>query len=163
MWSSGTASIPEAGDKVGMAEHTNQGAVGVLEQLLLERQSCRGFQDRGVPSEVLDQLLDMAQLSPSWCNTQPWELVVLGGDAADRMRNDLVEYADSHSENSDFPFPERYSGKHLERRRECGWQLYEAVGVEKGDREGSRRQAQENFRFFGAPNLDRGKATVYRR
>lgn len=136
-----------------MAKCVDQGTVGALEQLLSERQSCRGFQDRQVPPGVIDRLLDMAQLSPSWCNTQPWELVVLGGDATDRMRNDFVAYAESHPENSDFPFPERYSGKHLERRRECGWQLYEAVGVEKGDREGSRRQAQENFRFFGAPNV----------
>jgi nitroreductase len=40
-----------------------------------------------------------------------------------------------------------------ERRRASGWQLYQAVGVERGDREASALQAFENFRFFGAPHV----------
>jgi hypothetical protein len=31
--------------------------------------------------------------------------------------------------------------------------LYRAVGIEKGDRAASSRQARENFRLFGAPQL----------
>lgn len=31
--------------------------------------------------------------------------------------------------------------------------LYQAVGVERGDREASARQAFENFRFFGPPHV----------
>jgi nitroreductase len=53
----------------------------------------------------------------------------------------------------DIPFPREYRGIYLERRRECGFQLYESVGVSRGDREGSSRQAQENFRLFGAPHV----------
>ena len=49
---------------------------------------------------------------------------------------------------SDFPFPEEYTGPYLARRRECGFQLYKAVGVERGDKEGGNRQALENFRLF---------------
>ena len=50
----------------------------------------------------------------------------------------------------DVPFPEKATGKHAERRRTCGLQLYQAVGVERGDRAGSP-QMLENYRFFGAP------------
>ena len=39
------------------------------------------------------------------------------------------------------------------RRSECGWQLYDAVGVEKGDRVASEQQTMENYRFFGAPHV----------
>jgi nitroreductase len=42
---------------------------------------------------------------------------------------------------------------YLERRRECGWSLYRSVGISQGDREGSARQALENFRLFGAPHV----------
>lgn len=31
--------------------------------------------------------------------------------------------------------------------------LYEAVGIARGDREGSRAQTLENFRLFGAPHV----------
>jgi nitroreductase len=40
-----------------------------------------------------------------------------------------------------------------ERRRTCGWQLYESVGIKEGDRVASAKQGSENFRFFGAPHL----------
>jgi nitroreductase len=53
----------------------------------------------------------------------------------------------------DIPPIEQYTGVYQERRRECGWSLYGAVGVQKGDRIASGKQALENFRFFGAPHL----------
>ncbi|RLV51555.1 nitroreductase, partial [Aeromicrobium phragmitis] len=53
---------------------------------------------------------------------------------------------------SDFDFPRSYEGVYRDRRREVGWQLYEAVGVERGDREASAREMLRNFEFFGAPH-----------
>ncbi|MCV9916932.1 nitroreductase family protein, partial [Burkholderia pseudomallei] len=44
-------------------------------------------------------------------------------------------------------------GVYRERRRDCGWQLYGSLGIARGDRAASGRQALENFRFFGAPHL----------
>lgn len=128
-------------------------AAETLERLVAERWSCRGFLDQEVPADVLCRLLEMAQRSPSWCNTQPWQLTLLQGAATDRLRDEFVHHAVANVETPDFPFPQRYTGVHQERRRECAWQLYEAVGVQKGDREASARQARENFRFFGAPNV----------
>ena len=55
--------------------------------------------------------------------------------------------------NPDVTFPERYIGAYKTRRSECGWQLYDAVGVKKGDRVASAQQMMENFRFFGAPHV----------
>ena len=53
----------------------------------------------------------------------------------------------------DLPWPRGYPGIYGDRRRAVGWQLYEAVGVKKGDREAGTRQALENFRLFGAPHV----------
>lgn len=125
--------------------------VAVLDELLAERWSCRAFLDAPVPGATLDALLTMAQRSPSWCNTQPWHVTVLQGPALETLRVGFVEYARSHTEDPDFSFPERYTGQFLERRRECAWQLYDSVGIAKGDRQASGEQALENFRFFGAP------------
>ncbi len=52
-----------------------------------------------------------------------------------------------------FQFPLEYHGIYKDRRRSCGFQLYDAVGIAHGDREASNRQALENFRFFGAPHV----------
>ena len=59
----------------------------------------------------------------------------------------------SRSPAPDVPGPEGYPGVHGDRRRTCGWQLYEAVGVTKGDRAGSAAQTMKNFDLFDAPHM----------
>jgi nitroreductase len=41
------------------------------------RRSVRNFEDRDVPEEILRQLYEAVQWTPSWANTQCWELVVV--------------------------------------------------------------------------------------
>lgn len=125
----------------------------MLAGLLEERWSCRAFLSAPVPNETIERLVTMAQRSPSWCNTQPWELTILTGTALERLRADFVDHVRTHAAEPDFTFPARYTGRYQERRRECARQLYESVGIGLDDREASGRQALENFRFFGAPAL----------
>ncbi len=123
----------------------------VLERLLTDRWSCRGFTDEPVPRDVIERLLTIAQRTPSWCNTQPWNLVITSGEETRKLREALLDSFDWSG--SDFEFPVSYNGIYRERRRESGWQLYEAVGVAKGDREASALQMLRNFEFFGAPHV----------
>jgi nitroreductase len=124
-----------------------------LDAMLARRHSCRGFLPRAVPRPVVEHVLASAGRSASWCNAQPWHAYVLSGAPLDKLRADLMERATSGvpaTPELDWP---GYTGVYRERRRECGWSLYKAVGVGKGDRERSARQALENFRMFGAPHL----------
>jgi len=127
---------------------------GVLEDLLVTRHSCRAFLDRPVPPGTIERLLWLAQRSASWSNTQPWQVIVTTGEGTARFRRALRTEAERRDGgmDSDFPRPARYDGVHNERRRECGWQLYNAVGVARGDRAASARQALRNFDLFGAPH-----------
>lgn len=120
--------------------------------LLAARHSCRGFQDKEVPEQIINQIVTAAGRAPSWCNAQPWQVVVTRGAETDRLRDALTSAVGTRPEEPDVPGPAGYTGAHGERRRSCGWQLYEAVGVEKGDRVGSAKQAMENFALFGAPH-----------
>lgn len=122
-----------------------------LERILTNRRSCRGFLDEQVPRDVIDQLLAAAQHTASWCNTQPWQVVITSGEATTKLAEALS--TSDAGFGSDLEFPAAYTGVHAERRREVGWQLYEAVGVAKGDREASAREMMRNFEFFGAPHL----------
>lgn len=47
-----------------------------LMDVIKNRRSIRHYQDKEVPQEVLDQVLDAVKWSPSWANTQCWEVVV---------------------------------------------------------------------------------------
>lgn len=125
----------------------------VLNGLLAERHSCRAFLADPVPREVQERLLQMAQRTASWCNSQPWQVHITEGAATGRLRDALQTAPPPGESGSDFPWPREYRGVYLERRRECGFALYDSVGIARGDREASARQAQENFRLFGAPHV----------
>lgn len=125
----------------------------VIERLLEARHSCRGFDGRAVPPDVIERLLTLAQRSPSWCNTQPWQVIVTEGEGTRRLSDAATAFAAANPPTPDVPFPDRYAGVFLERRRECAWQLYERVGVEKGDRAASAIEAMRNYTFFGAPHV----------
>lgn len=123
-----------------------------FDRLLTARHSCRGFTPDPAPRAVVRRIVDMARKTPSSCNSQPWRIVVVGGAAIEAFRVALSDHVRVASPSPDFPDPE-YRGAAQDRRRVCGYQLYEAVGVERSDREGRARQAAENFRFFGAPHV----------
>ncbi|MFT4717640.1 MAG: nitroreductase [Paracoccaceae bacterium] len=134
-----------------MASETQ--AIDTLNALLEERYSCRGFLAREVPKATIVSIIETAQKIPSWCNAQPWQLDICSGDAADKMRGVLTEAASNHSHTPDFTFPDTYENEYKDRRRACGFQLYDAVGIKKGDRAASANQMMLNFRFFDAPHV----------
>jgi nitroreductase len=127
-----------------------------VERVLTNRRSCRGYLPDEVPRDVIEQVLAAAQHTASWCNTQPWQLHIVSGESRDALSKAAVEHVVStlgQPAPSDFPFPAAYSGVYGQRRKEVGWQLYEAVGVVRGDRDGSAMQMLRNFEFFGAPHV----------
>lgn len=131
----------------------------VLSRLLAERYSCRAFQSRPVPRPVIERMLEMAQMTPSWCNSQPWQVIITEGDGTERFRDVLFSraVADAQTQGGpatepDLPFPAAYRGIYKERQREVGWQLYGSLGIANGDRVASGKQVLENFRLFGAPH-----------
>ncbi len=46
-------------------------------ELFLTRQSCRNYDERPVEREKLDEILSLAALSPSACNSQPWHYTLI--------------------------------------------------------------------------------------
>lgn len=126
----------------------------VLAGLVASRISCRRFKPEAVPDAVIERILTLSQFAPSWCNTQPWEVIITTGEGTERIRSGLVDDLASNPESApDLPFPERYAGKFLDRKREVAWQLYSSLGIARGDREASGRAALENFHLFGAPHV----------
>ena len=120
--------------------------------LLEARYSCRAYLAREVDRATIVRILEIAQRTPSWCNSQPWGAIITRGAGTERFRQALYAHAATHQAAPDFAFPREYRGVYLERRRACGFQLYDSVGIARGDRAASARQTMENFRLFGAPH-----------
>lgn len=49
--------------------------------LMEARRSCRAYLPEQAPEATIRQMLAVAQRTASWCNAQPWRVVVAGGDA----------------------------------------------------------------------------------
>jgi len=140
--------------KTSASRHSVEQRIGVLEELLSERYSCRAFRPDPVPRLTIERILTAAQKTASWCNSQPWQLAIASGAATQKFRDAIHGAASSGKPNTgDFPFPREYRGVYLERRRESGFQLYNSLGIPRGDKAGYAKQALENFNFFGAPHV----------
>jgi nitroreductase len=129
-------------------------AIDTLEALLGARYSCRAYRPDPVPRAIIVRLLTVAQRTASWCNSQPWQVIITSGAETERFRKVIYDAAKTGAEAvTDFPWPREYVGVYLERRRESGFQLYNALGIARGDKAAYNKQALENFRFFGAPHV----------
>jgi nitroreductase len=128
--------------------------IGVLEELLNERYSVRAFLPGQVDRATIEHVLKTAQRTASWCNSQPWQVVIVSGEAKERFRKAIyAEASQGLGDDYDFVPPREYVGVYLDRRRESGFQLYNTLGIPRGDRMAYARQALENYNFFGAPHV----------
>ncbi|MBU2983242.1 nitroreductase [Lentibacter algarum] len=123
-----------------------------LEQAMRERRSIRGFTDKPVTREVLEEVIEMANCAPSSMNTQPWHLHVLTGAPLEAVRN-----GNSARMLAGVP-PEReiedhgaYDGVHRERQIEIAKQLFAVMGIERHDKEMRQDWVMRGFRQFDAP------------
>src|ERR1700704_1316863 len=109
--------------------------IAVLEELLNERYSVRAFLPQEVSRETIDHVLRVAQRTASWCNSQPWQVLIASGEAKERFRKLIyAEAAFGAGAEPIFLTPPRYPGVFLERRRESGFQLYNPLGIIRGDK-----------------------------
>jgi nitroreductase len=61
-------------------------------EVLKGRRSVRNYQDQEVPEGVLQQILEAVQWSPSWANTQCWEVIVVKNrDTKQRLQETLSQ------------------------------------------------------------------------
>jgi nitroreductase len=136
------------------AANNTQEPIEVIEDLLAARFSCRAFLPNPVPRATIERILLAAQKTASWCNSQPWRLEITSGEETGKFRDAMYGAASGGRPSSgDFPFPREYRGVYLDRRRESGFQLYNSLGIPRGDKASYAKQALENFNFFGAPHV----------
>ena len=58
--------------------------------LMKERHSCRKFQSKKIPEEVLKDIISISLMSPSWCNSQPWTIYVATGNTLEEIRKEWI-------------------------------------------------------------------------
>jgi len=118
-----------------------------LDEIIKTRHSSRKFHSTPFPEDLLTAALQLAQLSPSNSNIQPWHLVVVSGSRLLRLKTALHAVASTSTPNIP-ALPESFT--HF--RSELGRQVYGVgMGIAHDDVEGRRAAVLRNYEFFGAP------------
>ncbi|WP_163337429.1 nitroreductase [Desulfopila sp. IMCC35008] len=117
------------------------------------RKSVRAFTDQPVAKDILTRVLDTARHAPSGANTQPWQVAVLAGRKKAQLQ-ELMEKsfrAGNKGEKDYDYYPQDWQPPYKGRRTSCGKQLYDALGIDRQDRERRMDQWIANYRAFDAP------------
>ena len=125
-----------------------------VDEAILSRRSVRGYLPTPVPHEAVKHILQVARRAPSGTNTQPWKVHVLTGVALKGLSDAVLDafYNDTDQHGNDRThYLDKWRDPYLARRRKVGWDLYDLVGIKKGDREKTKNFHAKNFSFFGAP------------
>ncbi len=123
-----------------------------LLQALQGRRSIRAFKPDDVPRELITKILEAARWSPSWGNTQPWDLVVVRGEMVRKLTGDLVAtFQQRVAPNPDVAMPATFPDVYKERYMACAAGLFGKMGVARDDK--ARRMAHmvNMTGGFGAP------------
>jgi nitroreductase len=124
-----------------------------IDEILKNRLSVRAFLDKPVPEETLNRIFSSAQMSPSNCNVQPWQIYVVSGAKKDALKDKLVGAVMSgNPPNPDFDWRVKYEGIHKERQYGSANALYCSMGIERRDKEARMMAMLRNWMFFDAPH-----------
>lgn len=124
-----------------------------VDEALRARRSVRGYLDKEVPREVIREVFDVAQMTPSNCNVQPWISHVVSGGTLTRLATRMTEAAKAGvPPDPDFFAGRKFEGIYRERQVDAAVQLYGAMGIDRYDRERRDWAYRRNLEFFGAPH-----------
>ncbi|MFM9938890.1 MAG: nitroreductase [Hyphomicrobiaceae bacterium] len=124
-----------------------------IEDAIRGRQSIRAYEQRPVPRDLVQRVLETAHRAPSGSNIQPWKVYVVDGAARRALCDEILARYDSVGEDKrEYNYyPVTWREPYLARRRACGWGLYGTLGITREDKKGMHEQRRQNFDFFGAP------------
>jgi nitroreductase len=122
------------------------------------RRSIRNFNSKPVSEKVLIQLLELAIQAPSGVNRQPWEFFVVRGEVLEEFRRKSLEnYRLGVRPNPEIPLGSTrdispvLEGVFRERQVELAKQIFQLLGIEKGNKKKQREWNEKMLQFYDAP------------
>ena len=118
-----------------------------------ERKSIRAFTDKEVSRELLTEIIDAAKWSPSYKNSQPWEVVVVSKEKKKKLSEKLLALLDENVEaQPDFIPPVSWPEREQTQISRLFAMRKEATGIDVSDPKFIPMAKKANFNFYGAPH-----------
>jgi nitroreductase len=117
------------------------------------RSSVRAYTDKPVSHNTVEEILDIARWAPSGANMQPWRVIVVTDKVKERVGTACsTAFKNGVEANPDYQYyPSTWQEPYKSRRQKTGLALYNALGIERKDKEKRVEAWLANYNFFGAP------------
>lgn len=123
-----------------------------LKEAIMTRYSCRAFKPDPVPESLIQEILAVAARSPSYANTQPWEVAVVMGKTLlelNKRRDELIKA--NVPANPDMPPQPAWPAPHQERTKAFAAVRQEVMNQAKADPASRFDTTTQGSPVFGAP------------
>jgi len=125
-----------------------------LAAAIRERRSIRKFKSQAVSKNVITEIMEEARWSPSWGNTQPWDLYVLTGKTLEKFKEiNLKQTLAGTDTASDVPMLTKWPEAMKARYGELGKVVLSSQGIAREDKDGRDQYYRNMVSMFDAPCL----------
>jgi nitroreductase len=123
-----------------------------LQEAVLGRRSIRQFLPKPVSDELIKDLIAKSLWSPSWGNTQSWELVVGTGELLSEFKKkNRAALLEGKTSATDIPMPQAWPDHNKLRYRELGKSVLGALSIAREDHQARADHFARMFALFDAP------------
>jgi len=122
-------------------------------EALKNRSSIRAYNNKKIPKETLEKILNAAAMTPSGANMQPWvSYAVSNEDMLKNIGDAVIAKMDEGILNDQFIqyYPVKWVNPYKKRRIVTGSGLYKLMEVDRKDNDTRIEMWKDNFRWFGA-------------
>ena len=118
---------------------------------LRSRHATRAYKPEAISRETVQKILEDARNTPSWANSQPWEVFVAAGEPLKKLRQRFMENFNKNvSTEPEIPRPV-WPPEISERVAELAASRMRALGIAPDDQEARKKMGMNNYKFFDAP------------
>jgi nitroreductase len=123
-----------------------------LQEAVLGRRSIRQFLPKPVSDQLIHDLIAKSLWSPSWGNTQPWEIVVGAGEPlAEFKKKNRDAFLEGKKSDTDIPMPQVWPDPNKLRYKELGKSVLGALSIAREDQQARIDHLAWMFTLFDAP------------
>ncbi|RWX46893.1 Nitroreductase [Candidatus Electrothrix marina] len=120
---------------------------------ITNRRSIRAFQNKPISEDMLREIIATACWSPSYKNTQPWQVMVVSGEKKDGLSQMMMELLDNGTPPCpDLPAPESWPEAEQARIDYLMAKRSELTGMDLTEPAIITKAKKANFSFYGAPH-----------
>jgi nitroreductase len=138
-----------------------------VKEAIRSRRSIRQFLAKPVSEEIIRNLIAASLWSPSWGNTQPWEIVVVTGEKlAEFKKRNQEALLDGKVSQTDIPMPQVWPDAYMNLYKYLGKSVLSSLAIAREDKEARLQHFVKMFGLFDAPaiilvNIDKALSLEY--